>query len=481
MKKAWNYAILICVLKILWRYTIWILFTDYMKNTFTVIETIEGIFERNLAFTGMLYDNSQIFMELLPEFFTLFVGASLKSRVNDIEYFEANKDEILGLEKSSSFALPSEEITRRISTIKRHRKASSPSRNTIMQKSEKKSEKKEEEILDFVEISDDEEEEKENRIDNREDQDNIEIDRETSEYISSFAKSIENALIKDQESPPSSRNTFYRANGTAIDQIEYLRMQYCRSVVAGYNPLLEGEQTLNSFYGWSKMVSCSGFLTAVFLSTFFKISLVMWLTLLFYFIFFWRSHGYFWDTVEKSLLDIRIKGCLSQFYSTYLSRDGLLKEEMPLEAKNQLRLEHHFFTSSKRLRIKELRYRESLCKMLQMVFIFAILLEYSSYLFEFFSDGNSVKLYLQYFYYYIGILGYSDKRIMDVYGFYVMLIFVILETFLIRKSKKLYTDILLEGENVDNFEVYKKTRSELSSRNNTNLSEKNFSVNIEDF
>ena len=70
---------------------------------------------------------------------------------------------------------------------------------------------------------------------------------------------------------------------------------------------------------------------------------------------------------------------------------------------------------------------------------------------------------------------------MDVYGFYVMLTFVILETFLIRKSKKLYTDLLLEGENVDNFEVYKKTRSELSSRHNSNMSEKKFSVTIEDF
>ena len=106
-------------------------------------------------------------MELLPEFFTLFVGASLRSRVNDIEYFEENKDEILRLEKSTSFALPSEEISRRISTIKKLRKGSSPSRNTILQKPEKKlkkPKKKKEEILDFVEMSDDEEEEEKDLV-----------------------------------------------------------------------------------------------------------------------------------------------------------------------------------------------------------------------------------------------------------------------------------------------------------------------------
>lgn len=121
----------------------------------------------------------------------------------------------------------------------------------------------------------------------------------------------------------------------AIDyeQLLHKKKIYCKKVVAGNISYLQGDFSVNYYYMWIKIISITGFIVAVVLSTHFKLSLGMWVILMAYLRFFWSSHSFFWDTATDQKLEAKISARLTKFYMTFLSKRGLLKEESVREEK----------------------------------------------------------------------------------------------------------------------------------------------------
>jgi len=395
LKSAWRILVAVSVFKVVLRYIIWVIFKRFFQEKFTIIGSLYQLMQKYTAisdFIGIvLSHNSNLYLEMLPEFVTMFFGAGFQWRVGMIEYYIANRERIDKIKIDSS-------IIRR-NSIYTGNEQNGQNKAEIIQ---------EDDMIDQIKIP-----EQLSNSSIRRDSENIERSKNQSEMINRVNKNI-----------------------------------YCKKIVKGDIAFFKGKRTSNYYYSLLKLISGLGFMVTVFFSTYFKISIGMAIVLGIWLNFYWSYHTQFWDNVQKENINEKIKRSLDRFYNIYLSKTGLMSSVTKEEEEKQSRDASLFFTESAELRKLEITLRTSMCSSQSLVLIIFIFLQYISYGMPRFINAigsPQIESWITYIFYYMGLLGYSSQKIFDVYGFHIILFFVIFERHFLRLAKeKLLEETQLE-------------------------------------
>jgi hypothetical protein len=145
-------------------------------------------------------------------------------------------------------------------------------------------------------------------------------------------------------------------------------------------------------------------------------------------------------------------------------------------------METHLHLFTQKLKAEELKtLRSSLWGFLKFFLVVCILMQYCSYFLKYFSTGAAALVkWINLVMFMLGWKGYHSNKLMDVYGYYLLLALLAIEIFIGRKLK-----FALKKEMV-NFQFGEKATdliqagSFTSSTNNKNITKTQFMIKMDE-
>lgn len=200
----------------------------------------------------------------------------------------------------------------------------------------------------------------------------------------------------------------------------------------------KGKTLTKNLYIVMKAYVAIFFLTALFLSTKFKLSFSMLLILIKLIGFYQSVHKTFILECEKQKIDQKIKMKTKGFYHTYLTKVGLESEINADEKKNETTLERQFYIFTQNLKVNFVKTRrEKVWGVLTVVLLICITMEYLSYFLEYFGSNGSKQFmeWINLALFMLGWKGYKKNKLADVYGYYLLLAMIAVERLIAKRLK----------------------------------------------
>ena len=402
---TWNFLINASCIKALLRYTIWFSVKVYLQTQFTWIKTFYTFCEDYLPFLGILPSKGgTVFLELLPEFLTLFFGYLIRFRIKAVRFCKMNEVEILDLDMKKDWAL---------------------NVYSIMQSNE------------FGEH-------------NQQNQQDVNPKLLGDDDSSSSSTSLKHIV------DTTNKQEMMLANQLSESEREKIKyMIWCRRRVFGDIAFKTNDGEKNYYLQFKLQMSLLFFFTAVF-STFFKLSISMGVLLMMSLMYYWTVHQRFWEETEKKKIDSKIQSRLHRFHVEYLTREGIHRGLSNDKKTQQALMERHLYMFTLKLKFTELIFRKKTWIRLRLFLIICLVGQYVSYL-MIFVKLKAITKWINLGFFLMGWSNVNRNKILDVYGYYVLILLLVFEINTARKLKDRLKKDQIEASSGESYWSSKKT------------------------